>query len=49
MKKRLWAVLLTVCLIVTLLPITAMAAENATPPTSGYCGGDTTAEPYEWA
>lgn len=48
MKKRLWAVLLTVCLIVTLLPTTAMAAENATPPTSGYCGGDTTAEPYEY-
>ena len=40
MKKRLWAILLSICLVMTLLPNVAMAADNEseTPAMSGPCG-----------
>ena len=41
MKKRLWAVFLTICLVAALLPTTALAAE---PVLQGYCGADTSYE-----
>ena len=45
MKKRLWAVLLTICLVAALLPTTALAAD---PVLQGYCGGDANAEKVTW-
>ena len=41
MKKRLWAVLLTICLVAALLPTTALAADSVL---QGYCGGDANTE-----
>ena len=37
MKKRLWAVFLTICLVAALLPTTALAADQVL---QGYCGAD---------
>ena len=45
MKKRLWAVLLTICLVAALLPTTTLAAD---PVLQGYCGGDANAENVNW-
>ena len=45
MKKRLWAVLLTICLVAALLPTTTLAAD---PVLQGYCGGDANAEKVTW-
>ena len=45
MKKRLWAIFLSICLVVTLLPTTALAAG---PVLQGYCGGDANAEKVTW-
>ena len=45
MKKRLWAVLLTICLVAALLPTTALAAD---PVLQGYCGGDANADKVTW-
>ena len=44
MKKRLWAVLLTICLVAALLPTTALAADSVL---QGYCGGDANTEKSE--
>ena len=41
MKKRLWAVFLTICLVAALLPTTALAAD---PALQGYCGADASYE-----
>ena len=44
MKKRLWAVFLTICLVAALLPTTALAADSVL---QGYCGGDANTEKSE--
>ena len=44
MKKRLWAIFLSICLVVTLLPNVALAADNGvtTTATNGNCGATST-------
>ena len=50
MKKRLWAILLSICLVMTLLPNVAMAADNEseTPAMSGPCGAASSGSSVTW-
>ena len=50
MKKRLWAILLSICLVMTLLPNVAMAADNEseTPAMSGPCGAASSESNVTW-
>ena len=50
MKKRLWAILLSICLVMTLLPNVAMAAgnESETPAMSGPCGAASSRSSVTW-
>ena len=51
MKKRLWAILLSICLVMTLLPNVAMAAgnESETPAMSGDCDAVGSENSVQWA
>lgn len=50
MKRRLLALCMSLCLVVGLLPTAAWAyaKEESETPTSGYCGGDTSAEAFTY-
>ena len=50
MKKRLWAIFLSICLVVTLLPNVALAADNgvATSAMSGDCGATDNEKNVKW-
>ena len=50
MKKRLWAIFLSICLVMTLLPNVAMAADNEseTPAMSGNCGATSSESSVTW-
>lgn len=51
MKKRIVAMFLAVCFIVTLLPTAAFAAEKETDAMTGFCGADVSykAQTYNFA
>lgn len=46
MKKRLWAIVLAVCMIITMVPMTALAAET---PMSGSCSATDSEKSVTWA
>lgn len=53
MKKRLWSAILSLCLLLTMVPTTAFAADgndegNTAPATSGTCGAGDSEDSVQW-